>query len=175
MSSLHRVSFWAISTSVTAAEITEILGLEPDGVSVRGSRDPNFPRPRNHTWRIREDSPERTIEAQARAVVERLRPHRDGLLRLAAHPEVDIHMSIHRELDSDMEPVAVGWHLDLATLAFLVSINAEIDCDEYLMFEPTFVEALRAWTGRRHWDWNTFRHRLRRRLRPPRPGQCSAQ
>ena len=135
------VSFSISSTSVTAAAVAETLGLEPDSRSVRGSRNLDLPSPRNHVWRIIDDSGKRHIDDQAHAIVGRLRPHVEGLQRLSAHDEVQLGMSLLRELGSTTPRADIGWHLDQDVLAFLVAVGADLDCDEYVL-EPTFVDAL---------------------------------
>ncbi|MFE4467212.1 DUF4279 domain-containing protein [Leifsonia sp. NPDC056824] len=147
------VYFRLFSEVVTADAITAALGLDPDVVTVRGSKRIDPPVPVAHSWQLHCDRPGITVGAQVERVVRRLQPVEDRVRRLVATKDVDAVLQIVRDFDAeDGEPEILdsvvsptgdvltrlagqhqllGWHLDARTLAFLTNIGAEIDCDEY--------------------------------------------
>ena len=69
--------FWIASPVVTASEITELLGVAPDRVRVRGSkRAQPTPVPAEHAWEIRCERHAR-IDEQADEVLRRIEPVAD--------------------------------------------------------------------------------------------------
>jgi Domain of unknown function (DUF4279) len=50
---IEQYAYFALKSAVVpAAEMAERLGMEPDEVSVRGSRVAEPPRPIRHSWKI---------------------------------------------------------------------------------------------------------------------------
>ncbi|MEW2330033.1 DUF4279 domain-containing protein [Micromonospora chersina] len=147
--------FKLASVRVTAAEITARLGIDPDEVSVRGSRLAQPPRPATHMWQIVCREPGLTVDEQIKHIVDRLSPHAERIGALAAeldridgepgasvlqvvrvfeHPDGE-----QEDLTSPVEDFEklpgqhqlLGWHLDSQTLEFLRLTRAELDVDEY--------------------------------------------
>ena len=146
------VYFAVHSETATADEIASYLGLDPDRIWVRGSRSMDPPRPPQHSWQIRCDSPGLTIDEQAASVLDRLRGIEDRLVTI--RPDLlgegggcylqfvryfDYDEGEEEELsppDAPLQKLAgqhqlLGWHLDADSLNFLSRIGAEIDADEY--------------------------------------------
>lgn len=62
-----------------------------------------------------------------------VRFHGEAIRLLAQRPDVDVTLQLVRYFndDEDGQDGIVGWHLDLDTLKFLVSVAANVDADEY--------------------------------------------
>jgi hypothetical protein len=143
---------------MTAAEITAHLGVEPDNFSFRGSRRRDPVRPVAHAWNIRCDRVEMTVDEQIRAVIDRLRPHRQKVADLIEQLSGDeppglavlqvvryfddedgvdeviriTELSTGGQLESlPGQHQLLGWHLDMDVIEFLRSVSAEMDVDEY--------------------------------------------
>jgi hypothetical protein len=144
--------YFALSSHVTsAAEMTAVLGLEPDETVVRGSRIPEPDAvPVLHRWKIVCREPGLSVDEQIARVLERLNPHIDAIAALARrldgedpdgpsavleivryfngspvpldHPPRDAHVET---------PKAYGWHLGREVLRFLHLTGAVLDVDEY--------------------------------------------
>ena len=147
------VYFRLFSEVVTADAITEVLGVDPDTVSVRGSKQINPPVPVTHSWQLRSDQPGLTVDDQIEQLVHRLHPLEGRIRELVATTDVEAVLQIVRHFDAEdgeqeiLDAVGsptgevltklagqhqlLGWHLDAQTLTFLSSIGADIDCDEY--------------------------------------------
>lgn len=146
------VYFALFSRHTPAAEMTALLGVEPDEVTVRGSRS-TAPAvvPVSHSWQIVCREPGLRVDEQAARVVDRLR-HRTAPIaelarRLAAEEggaggavlevvryfnEAGQDQRSHRPADADT-PDLLGWHLDRGVLDFLAATGAALDVDEYDM------------------------------------------
>lgn len=132
---VEQYSYFAIkSSTVPAAEMTRRLGVEPDEVLVRGSRDLERDVPRVHAWKIVRRSVE-TVDEQIQHLVDRLLPIRDELVRLAAGPEIDAVVQVVRYFNhdgaADSERAPIGWGLEPQTVSFLADVRARVDFDEY--------------------------------------------
>src|SRR5690349_18046286 len=132
---VEQYSYFALkSLSVTAAEMTRRLGVEPDEVTVRGSRSIERDVPRVHAWKIVRRSVE-AVDEQVQHLVDRLLSVRDELVRLTADPEIDAVMQVVRYFNddgqADSEKAPVGWGLQPPTIAFLADVRAWVDVDEY--------------------------------------------
>ena len=147
------VYFSLFSEIVTAAAISEALGIYPDKVSVRGSKRINPPVPVTHSWDLRSDEPGLTVDDQIERVIHRLRPLEDQIREILASSDTKAKLQIVRYFDAEdgeqeiLDDVVsqsgevltklagqhqlLGWHLDVRTLTFLSGIGADIDCDEY--------------------------------------------
>jgi len=132
---LEQYSYFALkSHTVSVAEMTRRLGLEPDEGVVWGSRHPDRDVPRVHTWKIIRRGVE-TVDEQVQHLVDRLLPVRDELVRLAADPDIDAIMQVVRYFNDDgaayAEQAPGGLRLVPQTVAFLADVGAWIDFDEY--------------------------------------------
>ncbi|HEX8867624.1 MAG TPA: GNAT family N-acetyltransferase, partial [Lentzea sp.] len=144
-------SYFAIkSLTVSAAEMTRRLGLEPDEVLVRGSRDAEHDVPRVHAWKIVRRSAE-TVGDQIQHLVDRLLPIRDELVRLTADSEIDAVVQVVRYFNDDgeagSEDAPVGFGLVPQTVAFLSDVGAWIDFDEYDYVHPSDEPLRQVTTG----------------------------
>jgi len=121
------------SGSISAEQITTLLDLEPDAVTVKASHRPDPPRPREHKWAIECRQQDLRIDEQVDRVLARLRPHSEAVRRLAQLPDVSVTLQMVRYFndDQDGQDGVLGWHLSLEALEFLISISASIDSDEY--------------------------------------------
>ncbi|WP_155371695.1 DUF4279 domain-containing protein [Catellatospora vulcania] len=149
----QHVYFALKSEEVTAAEMTARLGIEPDRVSVRGSRLAHAVVPRCHIWEVACREPDLTVDEQIDRVLERLLPAADRIAELTAGPGPAEERPIVGVLqvvrvfkpteEGDEEPATsalqeppekrnlFGWHLDGRVLDFLRRTHAELDVDEY--------------------------------------------
>ena len=137
------VHFSITSQHVTASEITARLGIEPDEVTVRGSRLTDPATPPTHAWTITCTQPGLSVDQQLLRIVSRLRPCFDDVIALsgelaAADPEYG---GVSLELVSypDAHPAAgetaagVGvldplrqWALERDAIQFLLATNAAL-------------------------------------------------
>ncbi|MEV0092236.1 DUF4279 domain-containing protein [Streptomyces sp. NPDC050738] len=149
---LHQYVYFALfSRHTSAAEMAELLGIEPDEVSVRGSRS-THPAviPVEHSWKIVCREPGLRVDEQVAHVLDRLRPHADRIAGLAGQLSAEEsggavleivryfndveHDQEQLEPDSPEQPPHLfGWHLDSDVLAFLAATGAALDVDEYDM------------------------------------------
>lgn len=149
------VYFALTSTRVAAAEITARLGIEPDEVVIRGSRQLEPVRPARHRWKVACRKRHLTVDQQIGQIVDRLFVHAGQIgelvaeldqvddvpdaatlqvVRIFEHPDGE-----EEDLTSpaeDLQKLAgqhqlLGWHLDARTLEFLRLTRAELDVDEY--------------------------------------------
>ncbi|GGU71735.1 GNAT family N-acetyltransferase [Lentzea flava] len=132
---VEQYSYFALkSLTISAAEMTRRLGMEPDEVLVRGSRSLERDVPRVHAWKIVRRGAE-AVDVQVRQLVDRLLPVRDELVRLTADPEISAVVQLvryfHDDGEADAEKAPVGWTLSPETVAFLADVRAWIDADEY--------------------------------------------
>ena len=150
MAGIRQCVYFAVkSDSVSAAQIAEMAGLEPDRLSVRGSRRADPPIPVCHIWQIVCEQHGMRIDEQVETVLERLRPFETALAAVTTSPECTAVLQVVRYLEhEDGEPEEMsdpndrlqklpgqhqllGWHLEHQDLAFLVRLDASIDADEY--------------------------------------------
>jgi hypothetical protein len=147
------VYFALSSQTVTAAEVTGELGLEPDQVKVRGSRRSSPAIPVLHSWQIECDERGLDVDELITRVLDRVRPYADRIARLVMGRDLDATLQIVRDFDAEDGEAEVlddtllpdgtvlskfpgqhqllGWHLDADTMRLLLTMHAEVDCDEY--------------------------------------------
>ena len=152
---IHQYVYFGVrSDSMSAAEITDWLGLPADEVMSRESRIPEALRPAAHLWKIvcREEG--LGVGEQAEKVLGRLRLHEAALRALAeltddGRPVVRMVLQVVRffggESGEEQESVVfpdgsekldgqhqlLAWHLSNENLRFLGAIGAALDVDEY--------------------------------------------
>ena len=155
------VYFALSSRDTSAAEMTAILGIEPDEISVSGSRIAN-PRsiPVLHRWKVVCREPGLCIDEQVARVLARLAPHMDDIAALARRLDAEVPRSpsavlevvryFKAETDDQPDRLAdedapaaasdlFGWHLGRDVLDFLQVTGAVLDVDEYDM-TPNLAE-----------------------------------
>lgn len=149
------------SLTVSAAEVTARLSVEPDEVKVRGSHRVR-PKliPVHHSWRVVCDLPGLTVDEQLERIVARLHPvaaeigcyTREGAaegFELTARLQVVRNFNDEDDEESEEDDAhdevvdgvemrrlggqhqLLGWHLDRSVLEFLTVTGAELDIDEY--------------------------------------------
>lgn len=146
--SLTQYVFFAIaSVGTTADEITQLLGVEPDEATVRGSltTSPHII-PFCHCWKIFCCEPGLRVDEQIDLVIGRLRPHMEALTHLTSRLateegpggailQVVRYLNRHDEQPggSPDDTNLYGWRLERAVVDFLAATGAELDVDEYDM------------------------------------------
>ncbi|MEU8379553.1 DUF4279 domain-containing protein [Streptosporangium sp. NPDC048865] len=78
------VYFALFSQHTSTEEMARWLGIEPDEITVRGSRSTEPVRPVSHAWKVVCREPDLCVDEQVSRVLERLRPHTDRIAELAA-------------------------------------------------------------------------------------------
>ena len=153
------VYFALSSRTMPTAEMTAILGLEPDEFTVRGSRIiSSRPVPATHSWKIVCRERGLCVDEQAARVVQRLSPHVEAIAALARQLDAehdqgpgavlqvvrqfnDVEGHDHlasAPLDLADRPSLLGWHLGRDVLDFLHTTGAVLDVDEYdFTLDPT--------------------------------------
>ncbi|MFG3053337.1 DUF4279 domain-containing protein [Kitasatospora sp. NPDC048239] len=146
--SLTQYVYFAISSvGTTADEITQLLGVEPDEVTVRGSLSTSpHTIPFCHCWKVVCCEPGLPVDEQIGQVLGRLRPRMEALTdlttRLAAEEgRGGAILQVHRYFNRDGElPSGLpddtnlfGRHLDRAVVDFLAATGADLDVGEYDM------------------------------------------
>lgn len=145
------VYFALKSYHLSADQIAERVGLDPDERLVRGSRTPTPPVPVMHSWELVCRKPGMRIDEQVENVLARLEPVKDHIRTLTSGGEVFAVLQLVRFFqDEDAAPAPLvelwgehgiefgpepnyllGFHLPVDRLRLLADINASIDCDEY--------------------------------------------
>jgi hypothetical protein len=140
------VHFDVVSQQMTAAEMTGLIGLEPDAVRVLGARrqEPR-PVPVAHAWSaVCEDrGRDLGVGEQIATLVSRLAPVEEALATLVSDlreregSAAGSQLSVARwfdakdgELDGGQHRL-LGWHLDENVIRFLAHTQASLDVDEY--------------------------------------------
>jgi hypothetical protein len=153
--------FGIFSQTLTSADITGRLGIEPDRFKVRGSRTMNPPVPKFHFWEIRSDQPGLTVVEHFDRIIGRLKPHSGAIGQLVQElttegPHLEgtgSRLQVVRHFDDEDgedEELSViessdgqnfeklpgqhqllGWHLGLGVIEFLLATHADLDVDEY--------------------------------------------
>lgn len=138
-------NFALFSERMPAAEMTGLIGVEPDRVGVRGSRR-HVPRavPVTHSWRVECRDAGLTVDEQVGRVIARLLPYHAQIAQLAAQlaqePDGGARLSVVRYFNDDEGEEEVlsapdaplqkfpgqhqllGWNLSAPVLEFLVSV-----------------------------------------------------
>lgn len=148
------VYFQLLSETVTAANITAELMIEPDRVRVAGSKQASpRPLPRAHSWELHCVDTSQPIDSQATLLLERIAPVAQRVRDLVDQGEVDASLVIVRYFNDDegeeeliadsVTPDGVvlehirgqhqllGWYFEPEQLALLSSMRASISADEY--------------------------------------------
>jgi hypothetical protein len=124
--------FWIASRVVTASEITELLGVAPDRVSVLGSkRSAPTPVPVEHTWELRCERHAR-VDEQASEVLRRIEPVADKVRSLTNREDTHAGLMMVRYFDDEEGGYgAMSWSLAPVQIALLARMGASIDADDY--------------------------------------------
>ncbi|GAA3443297.1 hypothetical protein Pve01_27760 [Planomonospora venezuelensis] len=146
------VYFALKSERMSAAEMTVRLGLEPDEITIRGSRRLEPPRPGVHIWQVNGPrSSAMPVDDMILLLLDRLEPYAEVIGGLAG--DLDRHEPGHTAVlqvvrhfgDEDTETASghrepsgapvrhrpLGWRIDRRILDFLQVTRAELDVDEY--------------------------------------------
>ena len=149
----QHVYFAVASQTLTADAITAELGIEPDRISVLGSRQmAPRPIPAAHRWEVHSPDRVQPIDVQAAAVLDRIAPAAGAVRRVvdrgaAAELVLVRYFNDENGTEENLEPVAtpdglrlepiagqhqlLGWCLGSEQLALLAAMRASIDADEY--------------------------------------------
>jgi hypothetical protein len=157
----QKAYFGIFSVTLTAADITGRLGVEPDVIAVLGNRDPQRSIPRHHSWRVTSEQPGLTVADHLDIVVDRLAPYAEAIgsvVEEIASASPDVHgvggvLQVVRHFDDDEgedEEISVldqpgggqlerlpgqhqllGWRLSPGVIEFLGLTHAALDVDEY--------------------------------------------
>ncbi|MFI1522619.1 DUF4279 domain-containing protein [Kitasatospora cineracea] len=144
--------FGLSSLTMSAAEMTAVLGIEPDEITVRGSRSTGRRvLPVLHRWKVVCREPGLGVDEQVARVVARLAPHADAIAALTRRLDAEdgegpsAVLEVVRVFNDEDEqdrlagtppelvegPGLLGWHLGRDVLAFLHATGAALDVDEY--------------------------------------------
>ena len=118
-----------------ASEMTAVLGIEPDEITVRAVDLVDPPVPASHEWMVTCRDPGKTVDEQVEDLVQRLAPYTTQIAQLAAHLEQDecggARLHIVRPVNT---PTAFmsdsSWRLKRQVLQFLHVTNADLNVDE---------------------------------------------
>ncbi|MFJ5992293.1 GNAT family N-acetyltransferase [Lentzea sp. NPDC092896] len=147
---VEQYAYFALKSDTTSAvEIARRLGLEPDEVLVRGSKRPEHDIPRAHVWKIVDRGAKR-LDEQIEHVVFRLRPFHDELVALTAISDVSASLVVVRYCRDGArndDRSGIGWWISAESLAFLASVRASLDVDEYDYVEPADESLRQVTTG----------------------------
>src|SRR5687768_1486073 len=131
---VHQYCYFALkSETMSAADISARLGMDPDEVVVLGSKSAEHRVPRAHSWKIvhRGANP---VDDQIEHVIGRLARVRPGIRTLVDEGASAVLQVVryfhHRDGGEEF-----GWHLSPAVLAFLTEAAAALDVDEYDLSE----------------------------------------
>lgn len=136
--------FWIASQTVTADQITAVVGIEPDRVTVRGSKS-TAPRvvPVEHSWALVCDR-HGPIADQVTAVLNRIERSAHAVRELVDGHQAWAGLTMVRYFgDADGGYEAMGWSLTTEQVALLAAMGACIQSDEYLdNAKPSSYEAV---------------------------------
>ncbi len=144
MSLTQYVYFAVSSVGTTADEITQLLGVEPDEVTVRGSLTSSPDTiPFCHCWKIVCREPGLPVDEQINLVIGRLRPCMEALTNLTTRLATEegpegVVLQVQRYFNRDDEQPSgspddtnlLGWRLDRVVVDFLAATGAVLDVDE---------------------------------------------
>ncbi|MFF2173166.1 DUF4279 domain-containing protein [[Kitasatospora] papulosa] len=154
---LRQYVYFALSSRrITAQEITDALGIEPDETQVHNRRGlPVAPqRPFSQSWKIVCREPGLCVDEQIAHVLGRIRPRTELIVELMkqynsagdeGEPGLEATLEVVRYFnDNEQQNEArtpkervdhnlFGWALDRETVAFLAATDTLLDVDEYDM------------------------------------------
>ncbi len=147
---INQYTYFAIrSEKLSCEEIEAKIGIRADRYEIlnmkRREHDPTLPLINSWELICNDNIP---IDEQIESLTKRLMPSSPSLQRLAATEAVTATLQVVRYLDDEdgeSEIISrhgnlvklsgqhqlLGWHINAETLAFLASIKAEVDVDEY--------------------------------------------
>lgn len=150
---INQYVYFALSSlTMSAADMTAVLRIEPDEITIRGSR---FTEPKAvptlHRWKIVCREPGLSVDEQMTRVVARLEVHTDAIAALARQLDAEeghgpsAMLEVVRKFNDERGqdrlasappelidgPDLLGWHLGRDVLNFLHATGAALDVDEY--------------------------------------------
>ncbi|MEV7700962.1 DUF4279 domain-containing protein [Streptomyces sp. NPDC086779] len=158
---LRQYVYFALSSRrITAQEITDALGIEPDEIQVHNRRGlPADPaRPFSQSWRVVCREPGLCVDEQIAYVLGRIRPRTDRIAELMEkynrardeeEPGLEATLEVVRYFNEEEQQDEArtlrergdhnlfGWALDRETIAFLAATGTMLDVDEYDMTPPS--------------------------------------
>ncbi|MEV8448678.1 DUF4279 domain-containing protein [Streptomyces parvus] len=146
---LHQYVYFALSSRrITAQEITDLLGIEPDETRVVNPRHlPADPaNPFWQDWKVVCREPGLCVDEQIARVLGRLRPQTDRIAELVkqfnsaedeGEPGLEARLEVVRYFNDEQqergEHNLFGWALGREAIDFLAATGAYLDVDEYDM------------------------------------------
>lgn len=132
---LRRVQFSIDSPVIESAQITSLLGIDPDMTVAVGQVRPGSvlrrPASRN-TWQIVESGDDSAdVDEMLRRMCGRLGPVREEI-RSLRNAGCEVLVSVIQYL-SAADRAGPGFSLDSATLEFISFVGAELDVDQYVI------------------------------------------
>lgn len=147
---ISQYTYFAIrSKTITAANMTRALGIEPDRLMLRGSWRPDPPVPVSHAWEVICRDQGMTVDQQVERILQRLLPHVAAIRTLTEAGMSAAALQVVRYFNDDSgeeeqlsppdaafqklegQHQLLGWHLDRPVTEFLTATGAELDVDEY--------------------------------------------
>ena len=150
---MRQYAYFSISSqTMSADQMATRIGLVPDKTTIRGSKRADaIIVPAEHSWCIYAAEQARPVDEQISALLARLRPYQEaiaalvggegsasrGQLHVVRHfndPEGEVESLDSRASGLEKLPgqhQLLGWHLSHDVMAFLMSVAAELDVDEY--------------------------------------------
>lgn len=141
---VDQYAYFALFSRVSSAEqMAEVLGVEADETTVRGSkRTGPSTVPVHHCWRVVCREPGLSVDEQIGRIIHRLAPHTAAIAALAGRLDAEgdgsgavlevVRSFTDQETAADA-PNLFGWHLGRTVLDFLQATGADLDVDEYDM------------------------------------------
>jgi hypothetical protein len=121
---------------VSAVEVEERVGLSPDSVLIRGSKDPERPLPVQHLWAVESRDRDRPLYEQIEEVIARIAPLESALKDLRSDGrDIGYVLQVVRYLNDpdapEQETLPLGFGFDRDVLQLLARLDVRIDIDEY--------------------------------------------
>lgn len=154
------------SQDLTIADITEVMGQEPDAAYDLGTPRPNGSPRSWSNWYLElefDDRLHRGCDGLTQAIVNLGDDLADRAASLQARGCV-VTISVEQHLDPE-DPQTDGIHVDEGAIVWLARAHASLDVDQYAE-DATFPRAARVWLDSRMWNLREIRSFIRRRLLP---------
>jgi Domain of unknown function (DUF4279) len=121
---------------LSAVEVEERLGLRPDSVLVRGSKDPDRPLPVQHLWAVESQERDRPLYDQIDEVLARIAPVEEALRDLLSDGrDIGCVLQVVRYLNDadapERETLPLGFGFRREALQLLARLDVRTDVDEY--------------------------------------------
>jgi hypothetical protein len=128
----QRVYFMVKSEELTAEQIAERVGMRPDRVMVRGSRQAAPAVPACHGWQV-DTSVDRSVwlDEQIRLLIARVAPAAPRIGELVASGRAAASLVVVRSYRPGRPVSPIGFAIDIEAIRVLHQAAATVDFDEY--------------------------------------------